>query len=67
MYKLLADLRAFPDTHTCFAFGDAHHLTLRQDGDTTIGRLRDYLRAKGYDDIRLDHIEPSIEDCFMAL
>lgn len=67
MYKLLADLRAFPDTHTCFAFGDAHHLTLRRDGDAAIGRLRDYLGAKGYDDIRLDPIEPSIEDCFMAL
>lgn len=67
MYKLLADLRAFPDTHTCFAFGDAHHLTLRRDGDAAIGRLRDYLGAKGYDDIRLDPIKPSIEDCFMAL
>lgn len=67
MYKLLADLRAFPDTHTCFAFGDAHHLTLRRDEDAAIGRLRGYLKAKGYDDVRMDPIEPGIEDCFMAL
>lgn len=67
MYRLLGDLRSFPATHSCFAFGDAHHLTLRQEGEGVIQELKQYLRDKGYDDVRLERIEPSIEDCFMAL
>lgn len=67
MYKLLGDLRAFPDTDSCFAFGDAHHLTLRREGEDVMRRLKEYVKGKGYDDVRIEPIEPSIEDCFMAL
>lgn len=67
MYKLLGDLRAFPDTDSCFAFGDAHHLTLRREGEDVMRQLKEYVKGKGYDDVRIEPIEPSIEDCFMAL
>lgn len=67
MYKLLGDLRAFPSTYSCFAFGDAHHLTMREEGEGPITELRRYLQDKGYADLRMERIEPSIEDCFMAL
>lgn len=67
MYRLLGDLRAFPETDSCFAFGDAHHLTLRGTGGETERDLRAYLTAKGYTDVSLEPIEPNIEDCFMAL
>ena len=45
MYKLLGDLREFPDTNSCFAFGDAHHLTLRRDGEDVMRRLQEYLKG----------------------
>lgn len=67
MFKLLGDLRSFPDTNSCFAFGDAHHLTMRKEGEGTIRTLELYLKDRGYDDICMERIEPSIEDCFMAL
>lgn len=74
MYPLLADLRAYPETVSCFAFGDAHHLALRgkrvqDEAQRTADRLRleAYLRLKGYADVSIEPIEPDIEDCFMAL
>ena len=67
MYKLLGDLREFPDTNSCFAFGDAHHLTLRRDGEDVMRRLQEYLKGKGYADVSIERLEPSVEDCFMAL
>lgn len=76
MFNLLKDLRAYPDTYSCYAFGHAHHLTLVNDGDTqnsvasqqeSIGRLILYLQAKGYKDVNIQPIAPSIEDCFMLM
>lgn len=73
MYALLKDLRAFPATASCFAFGDAHHLTfgddvLRQQGrEALLASLAHFLNARGHTDVRIDPIAPGIEDCFMAL
>ncbi|WP_455628074.1 ABC transporter ATP-binding protein [Parabacteroides chinchillae] len=66
MYKLLIDLRSYPDTYSCYAFGDSHHLTLK-DGKNDIVGLEKFIREKGYTDVTLELIRPSIEDCFMAL
>lgn len=66
MYKLLADLRAFPGTHSCYAFGDAHHLTLEEDG-REMDNLMQFLKGKGYADVVIGPAEPGVEDCFMAL
>lgn len=66
MYKLLVDLRAFPGTHSCYAFGDAHHLTLKEDG-REMDALKLFLKGKGYTDVMIERVEPSVEDCFMAL
>ena len=67
MYKLLVDLRAFPGTYSCYAFGDAHHLTLKEDGKE-MDLLLEYLKEKGYtDDVEIKSAEPGVEDCFMAL
>lgn len=76
MYPLLKDLRTYPLTIMCFSYGDAHHLTLtsHRNEETTstqmkedIQRLETYLVQKGYRDISIQPIEPSIEDCFMLL
>ena len=66
MYKLLVDLRAFPGTYSCYAFGDAHHLTLKEDG-REMDALKQYLKGKGYADVTIESVIPSVEDCFMAL
>ena len=66
MYKLLVDLRAFPGTYSCYAFGDAHHLTLKEDGGE-MDALKQYLKGKGYTDVTIESVMPSVEDCFMAL
>lgn len=65
MYKLLGDLRAFPETFSCYAFGDTHHLTIRKEASPAA--LSSYLKDKGHADVHIETIEPGIEDCFMAL
>lgn len=73
MYALLKDLRAFPAVASCFAFGDTHHLTLRDEalgkegGDAVLASLAGYLRERGHADLEIRPIAPGIEDCFMAL
>ncbi len=64
MFTLLNDLRAFPKTKSCFAFGENHHLTL--DGEI-IEELKNYLAERGHKQLTISEIEPEIEDCFMQL
>jgi ABC-2 type transport system ATP-binding protein len=66
MFKLLNDLRSFPQTETCFGFGENHHLTLK-DNNLEISKLEEYLRTNGHKNFTLKKIEPGIEDCFMQL
>ncbi len=66
MFRLLNDLRLFEYTETCFAFGDAHHLTFKKgfnDADAVV----EFLNKKQHKGLEINAIEPSIEDCFMAL
>ena len=67
MYRLLVDLRSFPKTESCFAFGDAHHLILKDDEEATMRALDGFIQAKGHAEVQIQRIKPSIEDCFMAL
>lgn len=73
MYKLLLDLRTYPDADSCFSFGDAHHFSIRKEvvdkeGEAVFRRdLQAFLTAKGHADIGIEPIKPGIEDCFMAL
>lgn len=66
MHKLLIDLRLYPHTHSCFAFGDTHHVTMKDD-QNTVENLKNYLAEKGHENIQIEAIEASIEDCFMEL
>lgn len=73
MYQLLEDLRAYPGTYSCFAFGDSHHLTMKdeksemRDKGSGMIALRKYLEGKGHAHLAIEPVEPTIEDCFMAL
>ena len=63
--SMLADIRTFPQVHTSFAFGDQHHITV--DPQLTKEELSNYLAEKGYTNVTIDEITPTVEDCFLAL
>lgn len=66
MFQLLKDLRVYPDTSDCFAFGDAHHLQLKS-GFEGEENLRNYLGQKSHENIHIERITPNIEDVFIQL
>ena len=66
MYRLLADLRAYPGVTSCYAFGESHHMAVA-GAAFDVRRLQAVLEQKGYRDVRIDPIEPTVEDAFMAL
>ncbi|MEO1652064.1 MAG: ABC transporter ATP-binding protein, partial [Bacteroidota bacterium] len=66
MYLLLNALRNYEHTKSCFGFGESHHLVL-SDAQMGKERVLNYLQSLGHQDLQMTQIEPSIEDCFMAL
>ena len=64
MFELLKDLRSFPETESCFAFGDKHHLVLK-DNNFDLNKLKTHLQNQT--NLEMKKIEPGIEDCFMRL
>src|SRR6202040_2729487 len=54
-YKLLNDVKSFPDTASCFAFGDALHATFKGDSDKD---LIPYLHSKDHPDANMSPITP---------
>ena len=66
MYKLLKDIRQFPNVKSCFAFGDSHHVTFKSDPNSTT-ELESFLIKNGNTDITILQNEPKIEDCYMSL
>ncbi len=63
-HQLLKDLRAYPGTDTCFAFGDSLHVTFKDQADQD---LLPWLKSKGETDATIEKIAPGIEDCFINL
>ena len=72
MYRLLKDLRQMEQVHSCYAFGDSHHVTIKP-GAMKDGHLFDkqvlwaYLADLGHEEVEINPISASIEDCFMEL
>jgi ABC-2 type transport system ATP-binding protein len=66
MPRLLTDLRLNNHINTSFAFGDTHHVTLK-DEDYTAGELESYLIEKGHTEILIRPVQAGIEDCFMDI
>ena len=65
MHQLLDDLRQWEHTETSFSFGEMFHVTHKSVA--TKQQLQQYLEGKGHGEVLIKDIEPSIEDCFMAL
>ncbi len=65
-YRLLQDLRNFPETVSCFAFGADFHVAL-ESGKEAEGKLKEYLDDRDHRLLRLEWIQPTIEDTFIFL
>ena len=63
--QLIQDLRAYPDTHSAYPFGEFVHLATRKSTDTD--QLTGYLADRGHGNVQVHPINAGIEDCFMEL
>jgi ABC-type multidrug transport system ATPase subunit len=64
MYQLMQDLRNDKRVHSCYPFGQEHHVVFRNgEGAYVIQQLR----QSGHPNIHSELISATIEDCFMAL
>jgi ABC-2 type transport system ATP-binding protein len=66
MSGLLNELKHNELIQSCFSFGEYHHITFKQKHFNE-QELIDLLRNKGYINIDIKLIEPTIEDCFIRL
>lgn len=72
-HKLLREVRNYPGTDSCFAFGDALHVTFKggaagaHEGADGPAGLTNYLRERGLADVGMEKIPPGVEDCFIQL
>ncbi|MDD3061572.1 MAG: ABC transporter ATP-binding protein [Massilibacteroides sp.] len=64
MYSLLLDIRAYPETYSCHAFGDRHHLALKS-GKHEMNDLKHFLQGRGHSNVTIEPLVPSVEDYFM--
>ena len=62
MYRLLIDLERFEKTDRTYAFGEYHHLVLKEGAITD---LEEYLYRSGHRNLKISRIAPTIEDCFL--
>jgi ABC-2 type transport system ATP-binding protein len=65
MFDLMLDARTFQQVKSCYPFGEVHHIVLQDSWSPT--QLESALKAKGHAQLKLQQIEPIIEDCFMDL
>ena len=66
MFEALLHLREAEFCETCYAFGDAHHLTLKTTSTTEAEVVR-YLEQYGHKNVHVVRINAGIEDTFMSL
>ncbi len=77
MSKLLHDLREIYEIKSCNAFGEFHHITFHKSVEEEwngksaeqqqIERLVQFLQQLKHERIEIEEVEPTIEDCFIAL
>ena len=67
MFRLLNNLRQYENTNSCFAFGEFHHLTFKNEASGFENNLIEHLHNKGETEFEIKEVTPSIEDCFIKL
>lgn len=66
-YDLIQDLESFPDTKSCYAFGEFIHVSFKNESPEADQKLSDYLKKSGHESIVIKKIKPGIEDRFIQL
>ncbi len=66
MHQLIQALQAFEPVAHCYAFGEFSHVVFKDEVPSD-SHIHAYLNEKGFNDIEMNLIEPSIEDCFIKL
>lgn len=69
MYEALLQLREADFCESCYAFGDAHHLTLTTEAAQKVGaaEIESFLTQRAHTNIQVTKIHAGIEDSFMSL
>lgn len=65
-YQLLQDLRANKDLHSVYPSGSKIHITGSGE-DLDASRIKQFLIARNHEQIEINDITPTIEDCFIEL
>jgi ABC-type multidrug transport system ATPase subunit len=65
-YQLMKDIRTYPGTVSCFAFGDESHVSLK-DSETSSNDLETFLKRMSHSRLQIKKIRPNIEDTFIKL
>jgi len=65
-FHMLRDLRDYPFTKYCFAFGQEHHLVLLPNAPGGAA-VEAYMRERGHATVSVQRIAPNIEDVFIEL
>jgi ABC-2 type transport system ATP-binding protein len=66
MFRLLNAIKAEPDVESCYPFGQYHHVVFKNPGGE-LQKMEDLTRRGNYKQVEILPIDPTIEDCFMAL
>ena len=67
IYKLLKDFRNHPEVHSCFAFGEFIHITVKDQSVPGLEVLNRIASENKHSGIQIKEIEPGIEDSFILL
>jgi ABC-2 type transport system ATP-binding protein len=67
MSQLLHHLRGNENVTSCNAFGDYHHITLKNKDKAAQGELVKALENQSQTNVELHTVTPTIEDCFINL
>src|SRR5574344_41022 len=66
MHSMLKEIRSFKGVKSAYAFGQSHHFTINNESFEMKDLLL-LLENKGYKDITIQAIEPTIEDCYIKI
>lgn len=66
MYRLILDLRKYPHADNVYLFGQFVHYTDKTE-KVTEKNIYHYLKNLGHQNIEINRVKASIEDCFMLL
>ncbi len=63
MIGLLNKLRNINFVKSCYAFGNSHHITFKENDERQLSRLKEQLQSQR--SLKIESIRPTIEDCFI--